>query len=173
MYVIHHCIVWESCSYRIEWELWSTRRFLHKGKEILWKRYFIINVWHYQCYMPASCTRHITTLPGDKVNLVACCLCLIFLISVARTSPMTVRETLEDNMPVTKPMCFIHLRTTTCELTYGLSKVCFGAESGNLYHAVIPCTVEHGFLEHIRSKYVGNGLCYILWWNMSGTVPCV
>ena len=49
---------------------------------------------------------------------------------------MTVRETLEDNMPVTKPMCFIHLRTTTCELTYGLSKVCFGAESGNLYHVL-------------------------------------
>ena len=68
---------------------------------------------------------------------------------------MTVRETLEDNMPVTKPMCFIHLRTTTCELTYGLSKVCFGAESGNLYHALVPCTVEHEFW-------------YILEINMSG-----
>ena len=40
-----------------------------------------------QCYMPASCTIHITTLPGDKVNLVACCLCLIFLISVACGKP--------------------------------------------------------------------------------------
>ena len=27
---------------------------------------------------------------------------------------MTVSETLEDNMPVTQPMCFIHSRPTTC-----------------------------------------------------------
>ena len=27
--------------------------------------------------MPASCTVHITTLPGDKLNLEACCLGLI------------------------------------------------------------------------------------------------
>ena len=45
-------------------------------------------------------------------------------------SPMTVRETLEDNMPVTQPMCSIHLRTTTCEPTNGLSKVCIRAERG-------------------------------------------
>ena len=29
--------------------------------------------------------------------------------------PLTVREALEDNMPVTHTMCSIHLRTTTCE----------------------------------------------------------
>ena len=47
---------------------------------------------------------------------------------------MTVSETLEDNMPVTQPMCFIHSRPTTC--------------SDAMYCRAC-------ILVHIRTKYVG------------------